>query len=132
MNVFAWIVQVALAFLSLAGGAYKLFQFEELARVPAAGALSRGGWGAIGLFEMACALLLIVPSATKWRPALTPLAAAALALESLALAVLYGRYSLAVTASNPLVYVVVMALMAAFVAYARAPRASARRDVTRA
>jgi predicted cobalt transporter CbtA len=41
------------------------------------------------------------------------------ALESLALAVLYARYSLALTAANPLVWVVVGALIAAFVAYGR-------------
>jgi hypothetical protein len=52
-------------------------------------------------------------------PILTPLAAAALALESLALAVLYARYSLALTAANPLVWVVAGALIAAFVAYGR-------------
>jgi hypothetical protein len=119
MNVLLWVLQVALALLSLAGGAYKVFQFDELAKVPAAGALSRSGWGVIGVFEMLCAVFLIVPAAAKWMPALTPLAAAALTLESLALAVLYARYSLALTAANPLVYVVVMGLMAAFVAYGR-------------
>ena len=83
------------------------------------GALSRGGWGALGVFEMLCAVLLVVPAAAKWMPVLTPLAAAALALESLALAGLYAQYSLELTATNPLVWVVVMGLMAAFVAYGR-------------
>jgi DoxX-like family len=119
MNVLLWVLQVALALLSLAGGAYKVFQFGELAKVPSTVALSRGGWGAFGVFEMLCAVLLVVPAAAKWMPALTPLAAAALALESLALAVMYARYSLALTPTNPLVYVVVMGLMAAFVAYGR-------------
>lgn len=123
MNVVVWILQVALALVSLAGGAYKVFQYQELARVPAAAALSRGGWGAIGVFEILCALLLVVPAATRRLPALTPLAAAALTIESIALGILYGQYSLAVTATNPLVYVVVIALVAAFVGYARlAPR----------
>ena len=76
----------------------------------------RGGWGALGVFEMLCAVLLVVPAAAKWMPVLTPLAAAALALESLALAGLYARYSLKLTATNPLVWVVLMGLMAAFVA----------------
>jgi hypothetical protein len=40
-------------------------------------------------------------------------------LESLALALLYAQYSLAIAPTNPLVYVVVMGLMAAFVAYGR-------------
>jgi len=119
MNILLWVVQVALALLSLAGGAYKVFSFDELAKMPATGALSRGGWSALGVFEMLCAVLLVVPASTKWIPVLTPLAAAALALESLALAGLYARYSLKLTATNPLVWVVGMALMAAFVAYGR-------------
>ena len=55
----------------------------------------------------------------KWLPVLTPLAAAALALEGLALAALYARYSLELTATNPLVWVVAIGLMAAVVAYGR-------------
>ena len=119
MNVLLWILQVALAVLSLAGGAYKVFMFDELAKMPAMGALSRGGWGALGVFEMLCAILLIVPAALNRMPVLSPLAAAALALESVALAGLYARSSLELTATNPLVWVVVMGLVAAFVAYGR-------------
>ncbi len=96
-----------------------MFMFDELAKMPAMGALARGGWGALGVFEMLCAVLLVVPAATNWMPVLTPLAAAALAVESLALAGLYARYSLELTATNPLVWVVLMGLMAAFVAYGR-------------
>ena len=119
MNVLLWVLQLALALMCFSGGAYKLFMFEELSKVPAVSALSRGGWGALGVFEMLCAVLLVVPAAANWMPVLTPLAAAALALESLALAGLYARYSLELTATNPLVWVVVMGLMAAFVAYGR-------------
>ncbi len=119
MNILLWVVQAALAFLSFSGGAYKVLKFDELAKVPAAGALSRGGWGAIGVLEMACAALLIVPGVLKRSPSLTPLAAAVLGLESLALAALYARYSLKLAATNPLVWVVAMGLMAAFVAYGR-------------
>ena len=119
MNILLWILQVALALFSFAGGQYKVFHFAELAKVPSSAALSRGGWGAIGVFEMLCALLLVVPAAAKWMPVLTPLAAAALALEAFTLAVLFAQYSLALTATNPLIYVVVMGLVAAFVAYGR-------------
>ena len=87
--------------------------------MPATEALSRTGWGALGGFEMLCAVLLIVPAFMKRMPNLTPLAAVALGLESLALAWLYARYSTDLTATNPLVWVVAMALMAAFVAYGR-------------
>lgn len=119
MNILLWVVQVALAVLSFAGGAYKVFSYDELAKMPATAALPRGGWTALGVLEMLCAVLLIVPAALKWKPVSTMLAATALALESLALAVMYSRYSLNMTATNPLVWVVAMAFMAAFVAYGR-------------
>ena len=119
MNVLLWVFQIALALLAFGGGAYKLFMFDELSKMPAMGALARGGWGTLGVLEMVCAVLLIVPAAANRMPVLTPLAAAALALESLALAGLYARYSLELTATNPLVWVVMMGVMAAFVAYGR-------------
>jgi hypothetical protein len=126
MNILLWVLQATLALLYLAGGAYKVFKFDEVANTAFYGALSRGGWSALGVFEMLCAVLLVVPAAVKWMPVLTPLAAAALALESLALAALYARYSLKLTATNPLVWAVVMGLLAAFVAYGRyAPRPTA-------
>ena len=119
MNILLWVLQVALALLNLAGGAYKLLKFDELAQVPATGALPRGGWGALGVLEILCAVLLIVPAAANWMPVLTPLAAAVLALEGLALAGLYARYSLELAVTNPLVWSLVMGLLAAFVAYGR-------------
>ena len=117
MNVLLWVLQVALALLYLAGGAYKTFSFDELAKQMTA--LPRGGWAALGVVEMLGAVLLIVPAAAKWMPILTPLAAAALALEALALSGVYARYSRKLTAANPLVWSAVMGLMAAFVAYGR-------------
>jgi VIT1/CCC1 family predicted Fe2+/Mn2+ transporter len=117
MNVILWILQIGLALLYLAGGSYKVFKFDELAGHMRA--LPRGGWRLLGVLEMVGAILLVVPAAAKWRPALTPLAAAALALESLALAGLYARYSRKVAATNPLVWAVVMGLLTAFVAYGR-------------
>lgn len=117
MNVLLWVLQVVLAVLYFAGGAYKVFKFDELANYMRA--LPRGGWRVLGVLEMVGAVLLIVPAAAKWMPTLTPLAAAALALETLALAVLYAQYSLKLTASNPMVWAVVMGLLAAFVAYGR-------------
>lgn len=119
MNVLLWVLQVALALFSFMGGQYEVFHFDELAKMAQTAALLRGGWGALGVFEMVCAILLFIPVAARWMPVLTPLAAAALALESLALAVIFAQYSLALTATNPLCYVVVMAVVATFVAYGR-------------
>ncbi|MNX93717.1 hypothetical protein D3C86_1259150 [compost metagenome] len=119
MNILLWVLQAMLALQAFAGGAYKIFKFDEIAQMPVMGALPRSGWGAVGVIEMVCAVLLIVPAATKWMPVLTPVAAAVLVLESLALAGLYGRHSLQMSASNPLVYVIVGAALAAIVAYGR-------------
>ena len=117
MNVLLWVLQIGLALLYLAGGAYKTFKFDELANQMHA--LPRSGWRALGVLEMVGAVLLIVPAAARWMPVLTPLAAAALALETLALAGLYARYSLKLAATNPLIWAGVMGLLAAIVAYGR-------------
>lgn len=117
MNVLLWVLQAALALLYFSGGAYKVFSFDEVASHMTA--ISRNGWGAVGAFEVLGALLLIVPAALKWMPVLTPIAAGALALEALALSMLFARYSLKLSVENPLVWNVVMGLMAAFLAYGR-------------
>lgn len=117
MNILLWVLQAVLALLNFAGGAYKLSSFDEVAKQMSE--VPRGLWSALGVIEIVGALLLIVPAATKWKPSLTPLGAAVLALEGLGLAVLYGQYSLALSASNPMPWALVMALLAAFVAYGR-------------
>lgn len=117
MNAFLWILQAALAFLYLSGGAYKTFQFDELAKH--VDALAPGAWGSLGVLEMIGAVLLIVPAAFKWMPILTPVAASVLALETLALTALYASYSLAISAQNPLMWSLPMGLVVAFVAYGR-------------
>ena len=117
MNILLWLLQIALALLCLSGGAYKAFKFDELANYMRA--LPRGGWRALGVLEMLCGILLVVPAATNWMPVLTPLAAAVLALESLGLTGLYARYSLKLAATNPLVWSVGMGVLAAFVAVGR-------------
>jgi len=117
MNILLWILQAALALLYLSGGAYKIFSFDEIAKQMVA--LPRSGWTALGVIEIVGAVLLIVPAVTKWMPTLTPLAAAVLALETLGLAALYARYSLQWAASNPMVWALVMGVVASFVAYGR-------------
>jgi hypothetical protein len=117
MNILLWVLQGALALLYLAGGGFKAFNPDDVAQQITA--LPRAAWRAIGVFELLGAALLIVPAALKWMPALTTFAAVALALETLALALLYARYSLKLAATNPLVYAVPMCLMAIIVAYGR-------------
>ena len=118
-NVMLWVAQIALAFLNFAGGAFKLMAYEELAKVPSSATLPQAGWAAIGVLEIVCAILLIVPAATKKMPWLTPLAAAVLAVEALALSGNHALYSLELAATNPLVWSATMAAVAAAVAYGR-------------
>jgi hypothetical protein len=117
MNILLWVLQGALALLYLAGGGFKTFNSDDVAQQITA--LPRSVWRAIGVFELMGAVLLIVPAALNWMPSLTTYAAAALALETVALAALYARYSLKLAATNPLVYAVPMGLMAIIVAYGR-------------
>jgi len=120
LNILLWVLQAALAMLYVAGGSYKVFMFDEVASQLRA--IPRGGWGVIGVFEMVGAVLLIVPAASGRMPFLTPLAAAALTLETLAISAVYASYSLTMAATNPLVWSVVMGLLAALVAYGRYER----------
>ncbi len=117
MNILLWVLQAVLALLCLSGGYYKAFQFAALAgQFPA---LSHAGWRALGALEFVCGILLIVPAAVRFLPILTPSAAVVLLVESLALSALYAQYSTKVTAANPLVFSVVMLLVAGFIAYGR-------------
>lgn len=117
MNILLWVLQGVLALLYLAGGAFKTFSPNDVAKqVPA---VPKGGWRALGVVEMLGGILLIVPALTGLAPSLTPLVAVVLTIETLGLAVLYGRYSLKLTQSNPLVYAAVMGIGVAFVAYGR-------------
>jgi hypothetical protein len=128
MNVLLWMLQAVLALLYVAGGTYKLFVSGQLAtQMPALPAV---GWSVLGLIEMAGGLCLIIPGAGQWRTKLPPLAAAALAVETFALAALYAGYSLELTAANPLVWSVVMGLLVAFLAYARYAIKPVRSQIT--
>ena len=117
MNILLWVLQAALAFLYVAGGSFKVFKFDELARHFTV--LPHAGWRALGVLEVVGAVLLIVPAATHWMPILTLGAAALLALENLTLAAVLSRYSTKLTAQNPMVWNLVIGLITAFVAYGR-------------
>lgn len=123
MNVFLWILQGLLALLYVAGGAYKFAMPQDLAmQLPA---VSEAAWRALGAIEIVGGIMLVLPGVMKWKPTVTALAAAALALETFGLAVLYARQSLEMTAANPLVWSVGMGLLVAVVAFGRyvSPRA---------
>jgi hypothetical protein len=117
MNILLWVLQVGLAVLYLAGGAYKAFKSDEVTKMSRT--LSPGGWRAMGVVEMLGGVLLIVPSSVSGMPMLTALTAALLALETLGLAGLYARRSVKLVAANPFTWAAAMGLLAAILAYGR-------------
>jgi hypothetical protein len=117
MNVVLWILQIALAFLYFSGGLYKIFQGGAV--VEQTGMLTPAAWAVLGLVEVAGAILLVIPTGGKRSPMVTPLAAVALATETLGLAAFYAQYSLELTVANPLVWAATMGLLAAVVAFGR-------------
>src|SRR5437867_175258 len=88
MNALLWILQGLLAALFVIGGGTKVFMFEKISQQVASNkAFSRPMWTWIGIFEVVCALGLVIPAATGKFPLLTPVAAACLAVEG----VLFAR-----------------------------------------
>jgi hypothetical protein len=94
----------------------KVFMFDKVsADVRSFGALPREAWMALGVLELVCAVGLIVPAALHWRPGLTVLAAAVLALESLVFIGVHVKYR----EVTPIVMSAVLGLLMAFIAYGR-------------
>jgi uncharacterized membrane protein YphA (DoxX/SURF4 family) len=116
VNVLLWILQGLAALLYGASGFMKLFLFDEVSHdVPSFGALPRQAWAGLGVIELVCTAGLIVPSVLRWKPVLTPIAAAVLAVESLVFIAVHVRYRETV----PVVMSAVLGLLMAFVAYGR-------------
>jgi hypothetical protein len=129
MHIALWIVQGLLAALFLfAGGAKLVLPLEQMA-----GPVALPGWFLrfLGVAEVSGALGLVLPGLLRIRPGLTPLAAAGLVIIMIgatAVTLVGGMDALALMN-------VVVALLAAFVAYGRwrwAPyRDSSRPSVVR-
>ena len=116
MNIFLWALQIALAFLCISGGAFQIFKIEELRKgVAAMRVLPRGFWAFLGAFGCVTRLGLILPSALHVLPILTPIAAAAVAAQSVLITAFYIYYG----DRSPRSYSAMMAVMAVFVSYGR-------------
>jgi uncharacterized membrane protein len=116
MNKLLWVLQVLAALLYGSSGVMKVFMFETIGKdVPSFGALPREAWMALGVVELVCTVGLIVPAAFRWRPRLTVLAAALLAIESLVFVWVHLKYD----ETTPLIMSAVLGLLMAFIAYGR-------------
>jgi uncharacterized membrane protein YphA (DoxX/SURF4 family) len=116
MNILLWVLQVLAALVYAASGVMKVFMFDKIsADVPSFGALPRDAWTALGILELVCTVGLIVPAAFHWQPALTVLAAALLAIESVVFIGVHARYR----EMTPIIMSGVLGLLVAFIAYGR-------------
>ena len=94
MNVLLWVLQAVAALLYGSSGVMKVFLFEKMSHdVPSFGALPRKAWLALGILELVCTIGLIGPAAFQWRPQLTIVAAALLAIEGLVFVWVHIKYA---------------------------------------
>jgi uncharacterized membrane protein YphA (DoxX/SURF4 family) len=116
MNILLWILQALAALVYGASGVMKVFLFDKIsAEVPSFGALPREAWMVLGVVELVCAVGLIIPAATHWRPTLTVIAAGVLALESLVFIGVHVKYG----ETGSIIMSAVLGLLMAFIAYGR-------------
>ena len=116
MNVLLWVLQVLAALLYGASGVMKVFLFDKVsADVRSFEALPREAWKALGILELVCVAGLIVPSALRWPPRLTVVAASVLAFESLVFIWVHAKFR----EIPPIVMSGVLGLVMAFIAYGR-------------
>lgn len=116
MNIFLWVLQILGALVYGASGVMKVFLFDKVSvDVPSFGALPRHVWTTLGVMELVCTVLLIVPGAFHWKPSLTVGAATVLAIESLLFIWVHVQYK----EVPPIIMSGVLGLLMAFIAYGR-------------
>jgi hypothetical protein len=115
MNILLWVVQILLALWNMIGGLYMVSNYEMLAKPSALNALPKPAWMALGVLQVLFALGLVLPGAVRVMPKLTPISAVCLVVISLLGIAFYVTY-----AGFPgVLWAVVPAILAAFVAYGR-------------
>jgi len=112
MNIVLWVLQILLAVYYLMGGSWMM------SKVPPAWLkiMPKPVWVALGLLQALFALGLVLPGVLGSMPKLIPISAVGVAVETVVVALINK------TKPNGLVWVVVPALLALFVAYERNPQ----------
>lgn len=121
MNILLWTLQVVIAFFCAMGSMWRLINFEQEAQnIASLQALPFAVWNFIGVYEIICALGLLLPGIFGWNMFLTPVAAAALAVEMALITGLHVSYfGWTMQATNPAMWSLMLCLLSAFVAYGR-------------
>lgn len=121
MNILLWVLQILIAVFCIMGAVWRFSNYEQAAKeIASIKALSYGMWNAIGVFEIVCALGLILPGAFEIKPILTPIAAVCLTLEMLLVSGLHAYYfGFQLKPTNPAMWTIMLGALSAFVAYGR-------------
>ena len=115
MNILLWVLQILLALHTAIGAVWKFSNSEQT--VPSLSAIPHGVWLAMSVFELLCALGLVLPAFGKPLAVLVPIAAAFIAAEMLVFCVLH-LYS-GDANYGQMIYWLVVAAICAFIAYGR-------------
>src|SRR6188768_1718378 len=83
MNIFLWILQILLALHTITGAVWKFSHTAEQT-MPSLKAIPPGAWLVLAVFELLCALCLILPAFYKPLNVLVPSAAICIAATMLA------------------------------------------------
>ncbi len=121
MNILLWILQVIIAVYCIMGSFWRFWNYEKAVNeITSMNALPAWGWNAIGVFEVICALGLVLPGAFSMKPRLTSIAAIGLTIEMFLLTALHAYFfGPRVQATNPAVWTFMLCALSAFVAYGR-------------
>ena len=116
MNIFLWIIQMALALHTTMGAVWKFSHTPEQT-MPSLKAIPQGVWIGIAIFELLCALVLVLPVIYKPSASLAPWAPVGIG----AIMIVYCGLHLFSGATNfgPMIYWLVVAAVCAFLAYGR-------------
>ncbi|MGE3261659.1 MAG: hypothetical protein AB7K68_07780 [Bacteriovoracia bacterium] len=116
MNILLWVLQVLLALHTAIGAVWK-FSHSAEQTMPSLKAISGGAWFVLTVFEIVCALCLVVPAAHRPLAPLASIAALLIAAEMLLFCGLH--ISAGAATKGPTVYWLVVAALCGFIAYGR-------------
>jgi hypothetical protein len=121
MNIVLWVAQIVVALYAFLGSAWRFFSYETAAQgVPSVQALPHGVWIVIGVFEVVCALGLILPGLLRQGYHWTYYAAVGLAVEMSLVTLLHVRYfGVSPASANPATWTFGLAVLSAMVAWGR-------------
>jgi uncharacterized membrane protein YphA (DoxX/SURF4 family) len=116
MNILLWVLQILLSLHTATGAAWK-FSHSAGQTMPSLAVIPDTVWKAMSIFELICAVCLVLPAIYKPAGVLAPIAALGIAAEMLIFTGLhlYSREA----GFGPIVYWLVVAVICAFIAYGR-------------